>query len=69
MGIWFGFANQMTGINVINVYADTIFEEIRKYNEVTNGLTSIECTYFMGVANFIGACMGPIALSLLNRRT
>jgi hypothetical protein len=58
----------MTGINVINVYTETIFEDIQNQSGDKSGLTPIQCTYFMGVANFVGACMGPLTLSLMKRR-
>jgi len=68
MGIWLAICNQMSGINIVNVYAPTIFTEIRNKNHTTGGLSPEQCTYFVGAAGFVGAVLSNFTVAYFSRR-
>jgi len=41
LGMFLAFSNMLTGINVVNVYALTIFQNIQKQTGNTQGLTPV----------------------------
>ena len=68
MGMWLAICNQMSGINVVNVYAPTIFDQIKKDNPGSGGFTTEQDTYFIGAAGFLGAVLSNFTVALFSRR-
>ena len=50
MGMWLAVTNQMSGINVLNVYAPTIFKNIKK---TSPGGLSVEQDVFDQLKEFV----------------
>ena len=58
---WFGMflalSINLSGINVVNVYALTIFENIQKQTGDTKSLTPAQNVNFIGISNLVGALL------------
>jgi len=68
MGVWLAVCLNMSGINIINVYAPTIFTEIKDKTQTTGGLSPIQNVYFVGAAGFVGAVLANFIVAYLSRR-
>jgi len=53
------FAQQMSGINIVNIYAQKIFDEVATDSGSSVGnLSSKQETYFIGMGGLAGAFIG-----------
>ena len=59
----------MSGINILNVYAPTIFDNIRKSTGAKGGLSTEQDVYFVGAAGFVGAVLANFTVAYFSRRT
>jgi predicted MFS family arabinose efflux permease len=65
--VFIAIANQMSGINILNIYSKTIFEDVKD----AGGAASFSpkgCTYFIGIAGFLGAFLSNFTVKYLTRR-
>ena len=58
----------MSGINIVNIYATTIFEDIQKASTTPATLTPTACSYFIGIAGITGAIISAFTCLYLTRR-
>jgi hypothetical protein len=60
-------ANQMAGINVINMFSTDIFTKMEA-SGIPMGLDTKTSNYFIGGAGFTGACLANLTVNFLSRR-
>jgi hypothetical protein len=61
-------AFNLSGIPVINIYANNIFTDIQNSGGISNTNLSKKLT-FIGISNFLGAILSNFTVYLCNRRT
>ena len=57
----------MAGVNIINIYAPTIFERIKKSGG-NSTLSATSQSYFIGVSGFFGAILAAFTVLKFSRR-
>ena len=65
--IFLAISNQMSGINIINIYAYTIFKTISD-SGAEMPLSAKSMTYFIGASGFVGAYLGNFTVKQFSRR-
>lgn len=65
--VFLGFAQQMAGINIINVFTSTIFDKIAEKGAISP-LSSKTESYFIGASGFFGAFLGIFTVRIFTRR-
>jgi len=65
--VFIAIANQMSGINILNIYAQTIFEDVANAGGAA-AFSPKACTYFIGVSGFLGAFNSNFTVKFLTRR-
>lgn len=65
--VFIAVANQMSGINILNIYAETIFEDVADAGGAA-AFSPKACTYFIGVSGFVGAFLSNFTVKYLTRR-
>lgn len=59
--------NQMAGVNVLTIYASSIFEDCAKGGGPAY-FSSKACTYFTGMAGFLGAFLSNFTIKKFSRK-
>ena len=65
--LFIALANQMSGINILNIYAETIFIDVKNQGGAAS-FSPKGCTYFTGMSGFIGAFLANFTVYFLSRR-
>lgn len=65
--LFIAVANQMSGINILNIYAETIFIDVSNSGGAAY-FSPKDCTYFTGMSGFLGAFLANFTVYFLSRR-
>jgi len=59
--------NAMAGVNILNIYAYTIFNKIVEDGNDMK-LSPTQCTYFIGISGFVGSLLSNFIIGLIKMR-